>query len=234
MALMTIKKILIKNYKLLKETIFEVNDDLNIFVGENDSGKSTILEAVSIITSGKLNGYSFSKQLKANFFNDTIREEYKNSLQAGQHPKNPPEIILEAYCNTDDAMYSGTENELGENCAGIRVLICINQENSKAYQKLLMEKEIYDIPVELYSVSYHYFSGEPVLFRFCPLKSAFIDTTRKDYSYVVDRFVSENITTYLSPQEQMNLSTAYRKNRHDFHLHDAVSQLNEAVKTMSI
>ena len=28
----------------------------------------------------------------------------------------------------------------------------------------------------------------------------------------------------------MNLSTAYRKNRHDFHLHDAVSQLNEAVK----
>ena len=67
---MRIKKLLIKNYKLLKTVVFDVNNDLNIFVGENDSGKSTILEAISIITSGKLNGYSFGKQLKANLFND--------------------------------------------------------------------------------------------------------------------------------------------------------------------
>ena len=116
------------------------------------------------------------------------------------------------------------------NCAGIRVLVDINQDNAKAYRKLLAAKEIYDIPVELYDVSYHYFSGDPVVFRFCPLKAAFIDTTRKDYSYVVDRFVSENITTYLSPQEQVDLSTAYRKSRNDFHLNDVVTRLNESVK----
>lgn len=226
---MKINKLLIKNYKLLKSVVFDVNEDLNIFVGENDSGKSTILEVLSIITSGKLNGYSFDKQLKANLFNDNIRNEYRNSLQKSQTPNDPPQIILEAYCESDDATYLGTENELRENCPGIRVLVDINQENAKAYQKLLAAKEIYDIPVELYSVSYHYFSGEPVVFRFCPLKAAFIDTTRKDYSNVVDRFVSENITTYLSPQEQVDLSTAYRKSRYDFHLHDVVTQLNKSV-----
>lgn len=65
---MFIKKLVLKNYKLLKDVTIELNKDINIFVGENDSGKSTILEALSIITSGKLNGYAFDRQIKANFF----------------------------------------------------------------------------------------------------------------------------------------------------------------------
>lgn len=47
-----IKKLLIKNFKSVKEVTIELNPKINIFVGENDSGKSTILEALSIITTG--------------------------------------------------------------------------------------------------------------------------------------------------------------------------------------
>ncbi len=53
---MYIKKLYVKNYRILKDTLIEFSDKVNIFVGENDSGKSTILEALSIITSGRLNG----------------------------------------------------------------------------------------------------------------------------------------------------------------------------------
>ena len=63
---MIITKLFIQNYKQLKCVTFTVNPDINIFVGENDSGKSTILEAISILSSGKLNGYAFDKQIKAN------------------------------------------------------------------------------------------------------------------------------------------------------------------------
>lgn len=37
-----------------------------------DSGKSTILEALSIVATGELNGYAFDKQIKANYFNDSV------------------------------------------------------------------------------------------------------------------------------------------------------------------
>lgn len=63
---MTIKKLVIKNYKLIRDIVIPLNPNINIFVGENDAGKSTILEALSILTTGKLNGYAFEKQLKVN------------------------------------------------------------------------------------------------------------------------------------------------------------------------
>ncbi|WP_374043075.1 AAA family ATPase [uncultured Peptoniphilus sp.] len=50
---MKIKNLLIKNYKLLKSVIFDINEGLNIFVGGNESCKSTILEVFSIIASTK-------------------------------------------------------------------------------------------------------------------------------------------------------------------------------------
>ena len=54
---MKISKIRVQNYKLLRDVCFEINPDMNVFVGENDAGKSTLLEVISIISSGKLNGY---------------------------------------------------------------------------------------------------------------------------------------------------------------------------------
>jgi len=228
---MKITRLLIKGYKLLRDVTFEVNSDINIFVGENDSGKSTILEAISILSSGKLHGYAFDKQVKANMFNDILRKEYKNSLRSGKTVKEPPNIIFEAYCDSDDVIYSGTNNELGKDCPGIRVEVEFDATiYEDTYKKLLQNGEIYDIPVEFYKVSYKYFNGNLVFYRYCPIKAAFIDTTRKDYSYVVDRFVSENITTYLSPEEQTNLSSAYRKSRNEFHINEVVQRLNDSVK----
>ena len=78
---MKISKIYVQNYKLLKEVCVEVNPDMNVFVGENDAGKSTLLEVISIISSGKLNGYAFNKQIKSNMFNVDVRRDYMDSLK---------------------------------------------------------------------------------------------------------------------------------------------------------
>ena len=94
---MMIKKLLIKNYKSIEEVVIEMRSDVNIFVGENDSGKSTILEAISIVSTGNLNGRSFEKQIKANLFNQKTREKYIASLKCKKQVQSPPVIIIEAY-----------------------------------------------------------------------------------------------------------------------------------------
>lgn len=226
---MYISKLVVKNYKLLKDVNLDLNERINIFVGENDSGKSTILEVLSIITSGKLNGYAFERQIKANMFNDEARKEYINSLATGM-PVSPPEIIIEAILQDADPQFSGTNNSLLEDACGIRVRIHFNEEYADLYNSLLSSKEIYDIPVEFYSVEIRYFNGAPVLQRFSPIKAAFIDTTRKNYAYVVDKFIADNITNFLTPQNQTDLTTAYRKSRHDFSNSEIVKQLNEDVR----
>lgn len=227
---MSIKKLVIKNYKSIEMSVIELNNDINIFVGENDSGKSTILEAVSIVTTGRLNGVAFERQIKANIFNQSVRDKYIGSLNDVQNVDEPPRIIIEAYLDIDDKKYAGTNNELGEDCPGIRMELALNEIYADTYKQMLKDNEIFDIPVEFYTVSYHYFSSEPVVYRFSPVKGVFIDTTRKDYSYVVDKFVTNNITTYLNSQEQTDLSTAYRKSRHTFQKNEVVKQLNESIR----
>jgi putative ATP-dependent endonuclease of OLD family len=229
---MVIERIIIENYRLIKHANFCVNPDMNIFVGDNDSGKSTLLEVIGILTSSKLNGYAFDRQLKANFFNDDVRREYIMSLESYPSVISPPKIVFEAYCNNSDenAAYMGTNNSLNDNCPGIRIDAEFNPEYEQSYKMMLEKRSVFDIPVEFYVVHYRYFNGNSIVFRSCPIKAAFIDTTRKDYSYVVDRFVSENITSYLSPQEQIDLSSAYRQSRDDFHTNVLVQKLNQNVK----
>lgn len=226
---MYIRKILVKNYKSLKDVVIDLNPEVNIFVGNNDAGKSTILEVLSILTTGKLNGFAFDRQLKSTLFNNETRAEYLAEIKKENTPELPT-IILEAYFDDEDPEYSGTNNDLGEDCSGIRVEVDMSAMNAATYQKMLEEKQVEDIPVELYSVTFSYFNGNGVAFRYAPFNSLFIDTTRKDYGNIVDRFVADSISNNLTEQEITDIATAYRYSRQQFHDHDLIQQLNKSVK----
>lgn len=230
---MYIKRLVVKNYKLLKDVVIELNADTNIFVGNNDSGKSTLLEALSILTTGKLNGYAFDRQLKAVIFNNEVRAAYITSVRSGK-TVTPPQIIFEAYFDECDVEYSGTNNSLGEDCSGIRIVADISPEHSETYKKMLQDKLVRDIPVELYHVTYNYFKGGGVAYRYAPFNSLYIDTTRKDYANVVDRFVSNSISEHLTEQEITDLATAYRTSRQQFHENSIVKQLNASVRNQVV
>lgn len=137
---------------------------------------------------------------------------------------------MEAYCEDGDAQYRGSNNSLSEDISGIRVVAEFDSQYASVYTDVLEAGEVKDIPVEFYCVDCRYFSGEPVSYRYCPIKSIFVDTTRKDYTGVVDRFVSENITQYLSPEDQVDLSIAYRKVRANFSDSGTITKLNEELK----
>ena len=229
---MTIRKIVVKNYKLLKDAVIPLNPVINIFVGDNDAGKSTILEVLSILTTGKLNGFAFERQIRANLFNMETREQYIANVSAGLKPE-PPSIVLEAYFD-GDSTYKGTENEFSEDTVGIRVIVDMSEHNAETYKRMLAGNEVKDIPIELYSVKYNYFSGAPVSFRYSPFKSVFIDTTRKEYTGLVDHFVSDSIADSLTEEELTNLAIAYKASRRQFHDHDVVKKLNQTVKENAI
>ena len=229
---MTITKIVVKNYKLLKDIVICFNPMTNIFVGDNDAGKSTILEVLSILTTGKVNGFAFDRQLRANLFNKESRQSFITAVAAGRKPE-PPRIIMEAYFD-GDSDFKGTENELSEDTAGLRAVVDISENNAETYKKMLANGEVKDVPIELYGVSYNYFSGAPVSFRFSPFKSIVIDTSRKEYIGLVDQFVSESITDSLTNEELTDLAVAYQASRRRFHDNEIVQKLNTTVRASSI
>ena len=50
--MLTITKIKLHNFKRFRDLTLEVNPDINILIGDNESGKSTILQAVDLVARG--------------------------------------------------------------------------------------------------------------------------------------------------------------------------------------
>ena len=81
---MKINRLKIVNYKLFQNVTIEMNENINIFVGENDSGKSTILEALSMVLTGKINGSSVANRL--------------NLLKSDKNSRNLLRLVIRLTC----------------------------------------------------------------------------------------------------------------------------------------
>ena len=91
---MHITKVVIKNYRCLRDCTVVLNNTLNIIVGDNECGKSTLLEAMHLTLSGQLNGRPLVTELHQHLFNQTAVREYVDGLQSGGAAQ-PPAILIE-------------------------------------------------------------------------------------------------------------------------------------------
>jgi putative ATP-dependent endonuclease of OLD family len=211
-----IETLYIENYKIIKKSKLDFKPHINIFVGENDSGKSTILEALSIITSGRLHYIPFNRQITPSLFNFECRSQYISAIKNGDNPE-PPVITIEAYWNKDgDARFRGKNNSLGIDAPGVRVTVEFDEAYSELYKSMLDEENIADIPVELYKVEFKSFNGEAFPFRISPVHSVLIDASHKDYSSTLNAFVNNSIEDILSPEDKVFLSREYSEQRNGF------------------
>jgi putative ATP-dependent endonuclease of OLD family len=74
---MFIKEIIIDNFKCFKGRFrLKLNKELNILVGDNESGKSTILEAIHLALSGWIYGKYLKTELTQSLFNNEVVNNY--------------------------------------------------------------------------------------------------------------------------------------------------------------
>lgn len=66
---MHVKSIKLINFKKFRDELLEFNDDVNIFVGDNNAGKSTILEALEIVLNYNHRGRPFNGEFSPDLFN---------------------------------------------------------------------------------------------------------------------------------------------------------------------
>jgi putative ATP-dependent endonuclease of the OLD family len=62
-----ITRVIVKNYRCLKSVDLQLNPDLNIIVGNNECGKSTLLEAIHLALTGQIEGRSILSESPPHF-----------------------------------------------------------------------------------------------------------------------------------------------------------------------
>jgi putative ATP-dependent endonuclease of OLD family len=92
-----IKKIIIENFKCINGRFeLDFNEGINILVGDNEAGKSTILEAIHLALSGIFRGRLIKGNINQYLFNYNIVKEYLNCINK-KRPSVPPYFLIELY-----------------------------------------------------------------------------------------------------------------------------------------
>ena len=225
---MILSKIVIKNYKLFRDFECEFNEGISILVGNNEVGKSTILEAINLGLTGKLNGRNLHYELTPYLCNDSAVKEYIDELSRGNNPI-PPQILIELYFQKDDELASlqGTNNSKKENVPGVFISIEFNEEYADEYEEYIRNpEEIRTIPIEYYDVKWYSFGHNPITFRSIPLNTTLIDTTVTKTFYGTDKYISKIINDALDVKERADLALSFRKLKETFASEEAIGNIN--------
>lgn len=226
----------VRNYKIFDAFDLSLNPDLNIVVGDNEAGKSTLLEAVELALTRKLGGRIIDYDLSPYLFNKAIAEAFLKEINAGMKVA-PPAIVIEVVLKPTDALapLRGKNNLLKEDLVGVRLEIAFDPDYKEEYAKLLADtapKRV--IPMEYYKVSWVGFSGNAITTRSLALEVFSIDATTVKLQSGTDQYVQGVISSTLDAKERVALAVAYRKLRETFSQEEAIKAINAKIKTGSI
>src|SRR6185312_3824111 len=104
----------------------DFDPEMNILVGNNDAGKSTVLEAIGLALTCRLHGRHLGQELSPHLFNQAAVDEYIQGLCNGERPA-PPEIIIDLFFDADStSTLKGTNNSRKSDEPGVRVRAAFN------------------------------------------------------------------------------------------------------------
>ncbi len=208
-----IKKIRIQGYRIYDTFELEPNDRLNLIVGANEGGKSTLLEAVTLALTGRVNGRWASEELNPYWFNTDVVQEYVRKREAGE-PVPPPEISIELFLeNRDDLqqLCGAINSDVPTNaCPGVSLNVVPNPEYVDELEQWASSPTAI-LPVEYYIVDWRSFADKTIKYRPKQLATATIDSRTVRSTTGVDYHLREILSEQLAPEERAEISSAFRE-----------------------
>jgi putative ATP-dependent endonuclease of the OLD family len=224
---MHISKVKITGFKCFKGQFeLHLNDGLNIIVGNNEAGKSTILEAIQLALSGLYNGRYLRNELSEYLFNKEIIENFKAD------PTIPPEILIELFFEGDGlAIFEGDYNsERKKNC-GIQLKISLDERDRELYNDYISkDDDNVSLPIEYYELTWTTFAREVITTKYLPFKAALIDSSSNRYQNGSDIYLSHIIRNYLDTNQINGLLQAHRRLQKSFSQETAVKKVNQLIE----
>ena len=230
-----ISKVVLKNFKRFDSSIITFTSGLNLLVGDNEAGKSTLLEAINLGLTKRWNGKFFETEFSHHFITTSATTSFIADVQAGRAPQ-PPEVLVEIYLDNDPALarLKGENNTLREDCPGYRLHATLDPEFTTEYSEFLDDPaSVSTVPTEFYKIDWTDFAGQAVNVRALRVKASLIDASRIRLSSGADYHLQKIIGDTLDPKERAQLARSYRQHQEKFGSNSSIVAINEALATGS-
>jgi putative ATP-dependent endonuclease of the OLD family len=232
---MVFNKIIVDNYKCFRHFQLDLQNSLALVVGDNEAGKSTLLEAINLCLTAQLNGRSLAYEMSPYLFNREAVMDYLQSLRRGEKVL-PPSITIELYFKSSPefADLKGSINSLGMNVPGVRLSIEFDEDYGDEYGNYIKDPTVVrSVPVEYYSFRWYSFANGTITKRSLQTNVTFIDTTVIRLQYGSDYYIQKIIDDALEPKEKAEIAIAYRMLKEKFASQDALSKINAQLRTQT-
>lgn len=221
-----IEKVRIKGYRKFRDITVYPHPTFNILVGENEAGKSTLLEALGLALTGRVSGRPAGEELNPYWFNREVVAEFFAQRSEGL-PVAPPEISIEVFLADRDEfqrnLHGAHNSEVPtKECAGVCLRVFPNPEyGTEMEAHLASDTSI--MPVEYYKVEWRSFQDVVLTAKPKELTTAIIDSRTIRSTSGVDFHLRQILQDHLAPDEKAAVSVAFRAVKEQMttdHLHD--------------
>lgn len=212
-----IERIIIKNFKGIKNANIHFNPDKNVIVGNNGVGKSTLIEAISLALGVGLNQLEINQYL---FHNSTWKLFSESKVL--------PEILIEVYfSDRRQEEFCGKNNELSAYHYGLKLRIYCDED----YVPIFMaNKNSYKhIPCEFFKIERRWFSDDPVKQFRVPFIPFIIDSSSSSFSNRTNNIATRIIEHELNDEEKVTVKGCLRSLRESFEREEAIQTVNSAL-----
>lgn len=230
---MRIEKVNIENFKCFRGKFsINFNEGVNILVGNNEAGKSTILEAIHLALTGLLNGRYLRNELSQYLFNNKVTHKYLRRINRGADAI-PPHILIEVFFKDKDCpKLEGNGNSDKAKAQGVSFKVLFDDNYQEEYEELV-KNELKTIPIEYYKLEWKSFARETITARSIPLKSMLVDSSSNRFRNGSDIYISRIIKDNLNGKQKAEISQAYRKVKDVFMEEDSIKDINKQLKESS-
>lgn len=227
-----ISRVYIDGFKRLVNFDLQLNEKLTVIVGDNETGKTSVLDALNLVLTGQYDKRAIIYSIDPYMFNANCVNNYFQKVRQGKNA-SPPHIVVEAYFDGHEgdpvlAKLKGTNNTRNEDCPGLKILIELNSDHVESLKEYAQEDSNPTVlPVEFYNCQWRSFADNAIVNRNLPFKTKLIDTSLPRMSHGPNKYVSQLVSDVLTDQQRRDLSLAYKKLRHGFAQESGVVTINK-------
>ncbi|MBW3087448.1 AAA family ATPase [Bifidobacterium sp. 82T24] len=227
----SIKTVKVKNFKQFKDMTVKFSEGMNILVGDNGTGKTTILEAIELALSGRYRGEPISRCLSEYLFYREAVDDYLRGLEDGTKVELP-QITVEIYLDGGDDRVAqklrGSNNSSHDRGAyGVRLEIAFDEAFADEYHELSQNGNVTSLPIEYYTVRLFSFADELMTTRLLPIKTALINPSSDLLGHRSEFRATKALYDSLDERNRVALAQSYRTALRSYKTDDAVDTVNK-------
>lgn len=216
-----ITKIKLLNFKRFETFEVAFDKEINLLIGDNEAGKSSILTAIDLVISGSRNkvetiGLEY-------LFNSSVVE---NFLKSDKNYAKLPKLEIELFLSENNIETDGRINSDKIDANGLKLTCKPNDEFSADIVKILKQDNCL-FPFEYYSIEFKTFADQTYSSYKKYLKHILIDNSQVNSEYAMKEFVKDIYNSSVkSAIEKYTHQHEYRSHKEEFK-NKAFKEINE-------